>query len=154
MYFVDKIKKFKEDLIIFVDMDGVIAEYNLDKDKYNYRYKRPLISNIKVLEELSKLENVELHILSICKVNTDIKDKNDWLDECASFFKYENRVVISKEKYPNIASKDLKLNYLQEFVKTTDKKVILIDDDNMIIKYIIANLRDKVLLFQDSSLID
>ena len=47
LYFVQKIKDLIKDneTIIFVDMDGVIAEYGF-KEKLDFREKRPLESNI------------------------------------------------------------------------------------------------------------
>lgn len=66
MYLKNEIEKFKNDVIIYVDMDGVIADYEIGKP-LDFKNKRPLLSNINKLEEISKLSNVEMHILSICK---------------------------------------------------------------------------------------
>lgn len=150
MYFYEQIKKIEGAKSIYVDMDGVIAMYEVGK-AYGFDKKRPLMSNIKVLEEISKLPNTKMHILSICIKDSQIKEKNDWLDKNASFFKKENRHILSKETYKSITSGDLKLNYLKNNLKDT---TILIDDDNSILLYIRSTLKEKVILFQDSSLID
>ncbi len=152
MYFVQKIKELiKEETVIFVDMDGVIAEYAF-KEELDFRHKRPLKSNIAVLKQIAKLPNVTLHILSICRKDTQIADKNYWLDKYASFFK--ERTIISKESNRHKASKELKLAYLQKFKQENPSiKLILIDDDNGVLKYIWENL-EGIKLIQDSSLID
>lgn len=155
MYFVDKIKNDYSDkkLIIFVDMDGVIADFEAFKP-LDFLNKRPIKTNINTLKEVSKLKNVELHILSICKLDKQINEKNIWLDNYASFFKYQNRHIISKETFSGIKSKDLKCDFLKNFIiKKSDELIILIDDDNDILKYINDKL-DNVILFQDSSIVD
>lgn len=135
---------------IYVDMDGVIASYNIGKP-YDFENKRPLTTNIKTLSKINNLENTELFILSICKKDSQIKEKNNWLDKYAPFFQKDNRIIISKESNPNLSSKELKLNYLKSL--KTDNQIILIDDDNEIIKAIKDNAKN-IILYQDSELID
>ena len=62
MYFYNLIKDFKEELIIFVDMDGVITDYDFG-NKLDFKNKRPLTTNIKTLKKISELKKVELYIL-------------------------------------------------------------------------------------------
>ncbi|MFA5407495.1 MAG: hypothetical protein WC343_01860 [Bacilli bacterium] len=154
MYFEEKIKQILNGRkgILFVDMDGVIADYELNIP-LDFKAKRPLLSSIKKLENISLMNNIELHILSVCKTDDQITDKNNWLDKYAPFFKKENRVIISKESHPNIASKNLKLNYLILFAKERKEIIMMIDDDNGVLKHLASSL-DNVILFQDSSLID
>lgn len=135
---------------IYVDMDGVIASYDIGKP-YDFENKRPLTTNIKTLSKINNLENTELFILSICKKDSQIKEKNNWLDKYAPFFQKDNRIIISKESNPNLSSKELKLNYLKSL--KTDNQIILIDDDNEIIKAIKDNAKN-IILYQDSELID
>lgn len=135
---------------IYVDMDGVIASYNIGKP-YDFENKRPLTTNIKTLSKINNLENTELFILSICKKDSQIKKKNNWLDKYAPFFQKDNRIIISKESNPNLSSKELKLNYLKSL--KTDNQIILIDDDNEIIKTIKDNAKN-IILYQDSELTD
>ena len=135
---------------IYVDMDGVIASYDIGKP-YDFENKRPLTTNIKTLSKINNLENTELFILSICKKNSQIKEKNNWLDKYAPFFQKDNRIIISKESNPNLSSKELKLNYLKSL--KTDNQIILIDDDNEIIKTIKDNAKN-IILYQDSELTD
>lgn len=135
---------------IYVDMDGVIASYYIGKP-YDFENKRPLTTNIKTLSKINNLENTELFILSICKKDSQIKEKNNWLDKYAPFFQKDNRIIISKESNPNLSSKELKLNYLKSL--KTDNQIILIDDDNEIIKTIKDNAKN-IILYQDSELTD
>ena len=135
---------------IYVDMDGVIASYDIGKP-YDFENKRPLTTNIKTLSKINNLENTELFILSICKKDSQIKEKNNWLDKYAPFFQKDNRIIISKESNPNLSSKELKLNYLKSL--KTDNQIILIDDDNEIIKTIKDNAKN-IISYQDSELTD
>lgn len=144
----DILKKTNIDL--FVDMDGVIAAYEfgmpLDFDK-----KRPLLSNINKIKELSKLNGVKLHILSCCKKDYQIDLKNQWLDKYANFFDKENRFILSKETIVNLSSAEMKLNFLKNY--KTNSQIVVIDDDNQVIKTIGKNLSN-VIVLQDSELID
>lgn len=68
MYFYNLIKDIVGDkkTIMYVDMDGVIAAYDFGKS-LEFDKKSPLYTNIKKLEEVSKLDNIELRILSACR---------------------------------------------------------------------------------------
>lgn len=150
-YFTELIKKTYTDirLDIYVDMDGVIADY--DFGNLNFKNKRPIKTNIKTLEGLSSLPNVTLYILSIGKQEIDIKEKNKWLDTHAPFFKKENRYIIIKEKESNLSSKELKSNFFTK-IPQNSTKIILIDDDNTILKYLHEH-NPNIILYQDSSII-
>ena len=152
MYFYNEIQKLTKDkeTRIYVDMDGVIASYNFGKP-LDFKNKRPLTTNIKTLNKLCELENIELFILSVCKLNYQIKEKNDWLDKYAPFFDKDKRIIISKENNPSVESKELKLNYLKSL--NLNKQIIFIDDDNEILKFIHSNI-ENIILFQDSELVD
>lgn len=140
----------EKDIDLFVDMDGVIASYDFG-NPYAFDKKRPLTTNIKLLEEISKLEGITMHILSICKKDFQIKEKNDWLDINAPFFDKAKRFILSKETIVDTSSPVMKLNFLREF-QTTNQKVLL-DDDNQVLKAVGNNLKDTI-VFQDSELVD
>ncbi len=155
MHFLNKIKELLSDKkgIIFVDMDGVIADFEF-LAPLEFRNKRPLTTNINTLKEISLLDNVELYILSVCRKDFEVIDKNYWLDKYAAFFKKENRIIISKESYPDLSSSKLKAKFLKNSIeKIENKKIMVIDDDNGVLRYLSQNFED-VILFQDSSLID
>ncbi len=149
MNFYEKIKELsnQKSLVIFVDMDGVVACYDVGKP-YGYLDKRPLFNNINILKKINELANVELHILSVCKKDSDIVDKNKWLDKYIPFI--TKRTIISKENN-NLETRTLKLNYLKSL--DIDKQIILIDDDNVVLKTIKKEM-DDIILFQDSELVD
>ena len=118
MHFYNLIKNLssEKELVIFVDMDGVISSYDVGKP-LDFLNKRPLKENINKLEKINELPNIELYILSICRKNFQIEEKNIWLDKYAPFFKRENRIIISKQETDNTSSPEIKANYLKN-VKT------------------------------------
>lgn len=152
MHFYNLIKDLsdKKEIILFVDMDGVIASYDAGK-KIDFLNKRPLKENISKIEKVSELPNVELYILSICRKDFQIEEKNTWLDKYASFFQKENRIIISKEKLGNETSSEIKSNYLNNI--KTNKQIVLLDDDNSVLKHVMKNVEGAI-VFQDSELID
>lgn len=152
MHFYELIKELSNNnkAIIFVDMDGVIASYDFGKP-IDFANKRPITTNIKTLSQLCNLKNVELHILSVCRFDSEIKEKNDWLNKHAPFFEKEKRTIISKESNPHYSSKELKLNYLKSL--KFKEQIIFIDDDNEVLRTIQNGLKG-IILYQDSELID
>lgn len=152
MHFYDLIKDISKEkqIMMFVDMDGVLASFDVGKP-LDYLNKRPLTENINKIQKVGELPNVELHILSICKKDFQIEEKNIWLDKNAPFFEKENRTIISKENLEGITSAEIKANYLKNI--KTDKQVVLLDDDNAILKCVMKNA-EEVVVFQDSELID
>ncbi len=151
MNFYNEIKKYGDQKIdLYVDMDGVIADYGFGKP-LDFKNKRPLLTNIKVLEKIATLKNVEIFILSICKKDYQKKEKDDWLNKYAPFIHKENRIIISKESNEGFASKELKTNYLKEI--KTDSLIIFIDDDNELLKFVRDNVNN-IILYQDSILVD
>lgn len=152
MHFFDIINNLTKEssIILFVDMDGVIASYDAGKP-LDFLNKRPLTENINKLKIISTIQNVELHILSVCRKDYQIEEKNIWLNKYAAFFIKENRHIISKELLDGISSKEVKGNFLKHF--KTEKKMILLDDDNAVLNYVMKNVKD-ILVFQDSELID
>ena len=88
MHFYNLIKNLssEKELVIFVDMDGVISSYDVGKP-LDFLNKRPLKENINKLEKINELPNIELYILSICRKNFQIEEKNIWLDKYAPFLK-------------------------------------------------------------------
>lgn len=152
MHFYELIKKLSKTkkTIVYVDMDGVIASYDFGKP-LNFENKRPLFTNIKTLSKLSDLENIELHILSVCRLDSQIIEKNVWLDKYAPFFERNKRNIISKQSSPKCSSKKLKLNYLKSL--KSEEQIVLIDDDNEVLETIHKELKN-VILYQDSELID
>ena len=152
MYFYNLIKEISlnNKVILFIDMDGVIASYDFGHP-LDFVNKRPLFTNIKKLEKLCDLKNVELHILSVCREDKQIDEKLNWLKKYVPFIKHENVHILSKHSNMDNSSSKMKLAVLKEY--KTNNKIALIDDDIRVLRLIADNNSD-ILLFQDSALID
>ena len=72
MHFYELIKSMSGTIDLFIDMDGVVADYNVGEAS-NYDQKRPLTTSIKALEKVSKFDNVEMYILSITRMNEGLE---------------------------------------------------------------------------------
>lgn len=152
MYLKDFLEQFNDKKIkLFVDMDGVIADYIFGSAQ-DYDKKRPLYDSINKLEIISKMSNVELYILSATRYSSGFEQKNYWLDTYAPFFKKENRIIISREENNMIASSILKAEYLANYERD-GSVLILIDDDPKNLKDV-RKLSDDVILLKDSVLVD
>ena len=152
MYLKEYLEQFGDKKIkLFVDMDGVIADYIFGSAK-DYDKKRPLHDSISKLEKISKMENVELYILSSTRYSSGIEQKNWWLDNYASFFKPENRIIISREANNMRDSSTLKAEYLSNY-KRDNSVLILIDDDPKNLKDV-QKLNEDIVLLKDTVLID
>ena len=152
MYLKEYLEQFKDKKIkIFVDMDGVVADYIFGSAK-DYDKKRPLYDNIDKLEEISKMENVELLILSTTRYSSGYDQKNWWLDNYAPFFKKGNRIILSREDNDMIASSILKAEYLENYERD-GSVLILIDDDPKNLKDV-NKLNKDVILLKDTVLVD
>ena len=152
MHFYELIKELtkNEETDIYVDMDGVIASYEFGKP-LDFKNKRPLKTNIETIKKVSLLNNITVHILSVCREDYQINQKQEWLDKYASFFKKENRNILSKETFTNETSSELKSKFLNKLER--NKKIILIDDDNKVLEVVRKNNPD-IILLQDSELVD
>lgn len=152
MFIKDFLKQFgNQKIILFVDMDGVIADYDVGQAK-DYHKKRPLISSIKKLEKVSRMKNVEMYILSVTRMNSGIAEKHEWLDKFVPFIKKENRYILSREANDFRLSRDLKTAYIKE-VKKKGTVTVFIDDDPRILDDVKINIPDVVLL-KDTALVD
>ena len=152
MYLKEYLDRYKDKKIkLFVDMDGVIADYEFGAAK-EYDKKRPLYDSIKKLEEISKMDNIKLYIFSATRYSKGLEEKNWWLDKYAPFFEKENRIIISREAFSMEKSAILKAKYLKD-LKRDDSLLIVIDDDPRNLKEI-HELNSDVILLKDTVLID
>ena len=133
-------------------MDGVIADYDFGIPK-DYDKKRPLYDNIKKIEDISKMENIELYILSVTRMTNGIEEKNTWLDKYVSFIKKENRIILSREENNFLESSLLKAQYLKNIERNNNIIIIVIDDDPKVLKEINNQNKDAILL-KDTALVD
>ena len=152
MYLENFLEKYNDKKVkMFVDMDGVIADFNFGEAR-NFDKKRPLYSSISKLENISKKDNVDLYIFSATRMNKGYDEKQYWLDKYAPFFKKENRVIISREKHDFLESSELKADYMKN-VERDGSVLIVIDDDPKNLRAI-RKLNDDVVLLKDTALID
>ncbi len=152
MYLKDYLQQYDNKKVkMYVDMDGVIADYIVG-DAANFDKKRPLFTTINKLEEISKMKNVELFILSISRMDEGITQKNEWLDKYAPFFKKENRVIIPRESNDFKSSSELKSTYVKD-LKRDDSVVVVVDDDPRIL-FAIKDMCPDVVLLKDTVLVD
>lgn len=152
MYLKKYLEAFENRKIkLFVDMDGVIVDYVVGSTS-DFHKRRPLISSIEKLNEISKMENVELFILSVTKMDEGLKQKQIWLDKYAPFFKENNRIILSRESNSFKSSADLKAEFLKDFERE-NSTLILIDDDPTILKKMME-INSDVVLLKDTALVD
>ncbi len=152
VYLENFLEQYKDKKVkMFVDMDGVIADFDFGMT-YDYDKKRPLYSSIEKLESISKKDNVDLYIFSATRMNKGYDEKQYWLDKYAPFFKKENRVIISREKHDFVESATLKANYMKN-VERDGSVLVVIDDDPKNLRAIHQSNEDVVLL-KDTALVD
>ena len=153
MYFKSRIDELGNIKIkLYVDMDGVVADYDMGGSKLDYSVKRPLYSNIKQIEEISKYKNIEVYILSVTRHNEGIDQKQYWLDKYMPFIKKENRILLSREENEMKRSRIIKAEYLKDIV-SDDYKIILIDDDPTVIDEV-KETSPNIILMKDTVLVD
>ena len=131
-------------------MDGVIVDFDVGNAS-EYDKKRPLLTNIDILREVAKNENVEMFILSITRLTIGREEKNIWLDKYVEFIKPENRYIISREENNFLPSKKLKKNFIKKIARD-DSVIVIIDDDPAIIDEI-RKANDDVYLLKDTALV-
>ena len=152
MYLKEYLETFKnKNIKIFVDMDGVIVDYVVGSTS-DFHKRRPLISSIKKLEEISKMENVELFILSVTRMDEGYNQKQIWLDKYAPFFNKNNRIILSRESNQYKSSAELKADFIRNF-KRDDSILLFIDDDPIVLKKMVEINKDVVPL-KDTVLVD
>lgn len=151
MYFEEYLNKIDNNIKLFIDMDGVVADYDFGK-AYDYHKKRPLFDNIKKLEKISKKKNIELYILSVTRQNVGYNQKMKWLNKNMPFIKKENIFIISREANNLVISSILKANFLKKFDRE-GCQIVVIDDDPRVLKEIHKKNED-VILLKDTVLTD
>ena len=150
MYIDDVLEQHKNKKIrLFVDMDGVIADYEVGKAR-DYDKKRPLKTNIEKLKDISENPNIEMNILSVTRYDEGFEQKNIWLDEFAPFFDKKHRNIISRESNEFEKSSILKANFIRGLKR--NKIIIIIDDDPIVLKRI-RKMNEDVILLKDTALV-
>ena len=160
--FVNEIKeicKKNKKVDMYIDMDGTIAEYHLynpeeisRKMEEEYLKNEPLKNVIDVLEEISKINNIELYILSLSKTKKITEKKKIWLKKYVPFIKEENWIILTKEigEYSNENRNEIKGKNIELRQKDYDKSIML-DDEQVVLREAKKILNDKIEVFHISS---
>lgn len=164
MYLLEEIKKIIENnskkIAIFVDMDGVVADYRFGEGKNIknnengvYLNKRPIYTTINNLKKISDEIDCKMFILSSCLFKEQAVEKDLWLDKYMPFIKKENRIFILSENFE--ARKKLKIGKIREKIDSNECELaILIDDTHEILFLALSELKEKVIPFHVITLID
>lgn len=160
--FVNEIKeicKKNKKVDMYIDMDGTIAEYHLynpeeisRKMEEEYLKNEPLKNVIDVLEEISKINNIEMYILSLSKTKKITEKKKIWLKKYVPFIKEENWIILTKEigEYTNENRNEIKGKNIELRQKDYDKSIML-DDEQAVLRAAKKMLDNKVEVFHVSS---
>ena len=146
---------------LFVDMDGTIVEYNVYPDGYITNQSKGLFLNqsplddvIENLKRVSTIENLEIYILSLSKSNIIIEEKKQWLKKYVPFIKESNYIILCRENgdYNSENREYIKSEKMKEKLEKYDY-VILLDDEQKILRRTQKELADKGRVFHVSSAI-
>ena len=161
--FYNKIKticcKYKK-VAMFVDMDGTIVEYIVHpfgsittKSKGLFLNGKPIKSVINELEEISKIENLDLYILSMARSNIIVHEKKEWLKNNASFINEDRYIILNREAgdYGDDNRNIIKAKKIQEKLENDYDYAIFLDDDHKVIHKAQELLKDKCEVFHISS---
>ena len=160
--FVNEIKeicKKNKKVDMYIDMDGTISEYHLynpeeisRKMEEEYLKNEPLKNVIDVLEEISKINNIEMYILSLSKTKKITEKKKIWLKKYVPFIKEENWIILTKEigEYSNENRNEIKGKNIELRQKDYDKSIML-DDEQVVLREAKKILNDKIEVFHISS---
>ncbi len=132
-----EIKHFRDD-VIFVDMDGTIAEYyklpkdlngNIDFVNYDiFKYSKAVwevIDKLRILEA----EGKRICILSASPNNICNNDKIEWLEQYLPFIKKEDIFFCGNKQYKHVF-----LEQLMKKFKLKPEQVMVIDDDHNVLE--------------------
>ena len=157
--FKEYLKSFGDKTInIYIDMDGVVADYDFEgyendgTNKDIYRYKRPVMSSINPLKEVSALKNVNLYILSVSRYESQIDGKLDWLSKHMDFIDKENIFILPRDTNNFKKANVLKRDFLQDRLDNDDIN-IHIDDSHDVLKTL-EELDNGMILLHVTSIID
>lgn len=162
--FYSKIKKICEEnnkVAMFIDMDGTIVEYTVYPDsKFStltegtFLNAEPLNIVIENLKKISKIENLDLYILSLSKNSVIKEEKKKWLNKYVDFIDEENWIIINKEKgeYNKDNRDRIKCDKMKEKIMQYDYEILL-DDDHKILKQTQQDLGEKCSVFHITSAI-
>ena len=165
-FFLDEINKKcteNERVAMFIDMDGTIVNYPVylkgtisNTTSGKFINEKPLKLIIDKLEEISKISNIDLYILTLAKSSIIVEEKKEWLKKNINFITPDRWIILDKQKGEyNSDNRDYvkawKMKEIQEKYKYN--KVILLDDDHEILKTTLNELKEDSLVYHISTAI-
>lgn len=159
MYLYNLIKDIDGDVSIYVDMDGVLVDFDVTdkKDIENntedyFLNRRPINAVIEVFKKIKiDFPAVELNILSSCRFLDQADDKKKWLEIHAPFFDNINFTVRSLHDFE--LTRVLKAQMLKENFDE-NKTIILIDDTHSVLREVHKELEGKVKVIHVTSIFE
>lgn len=163
MFFINELKNIKENnscnIAIFIDMDGVVADYRFGEGKNiennipgTYSNKRPITTSINILKEVSNTFDFDMYILSSCRYNEQAVEKSKWLEKYMPFICKKNQLFVVSNSFDD--RKMLKINKVKELIDKKYDKVIMVDDTHDILSLAIKELGEKVIPYHVITLFD
>lgn len=158
---IEKICSEHNKVALFVDMDGTITEYKVYQDGFITNETKEVFLNaepvniiIDKLEEISKIDNIEIFILSLSKSNIIREEKEKWLKKYVPFIKESNYIILIRENgdYNSETRTYIKAQKMKEKLNNYDY-VVLLDDEHKILKATQKELQNKGEVFHISSAI-
>ncbi len=163
MYFINELKKIKKEnssnIAMFIDMDGVVADYRFGEGKNiennvpgTYQNKRPISTAINIIKEVNNTFDFDMYILSSCRHDEQAIEKSNWLEKNMPFIDKKHQLFVVSNTFED--RKMLKINKIKEIMENNYNKVIMIDDTHDILFLAIKELGDKVIPYHVITLFD
>lgn len=163
MYFINELKKISEEnssnIAIFIDMDGVVADYRFGEGKNiennvpgTYLNKRPISTAINILKEVSNTFDFDMYILSSCRHGEQAVEKSKWLEQNMPFIDKKHQLFVISNTFED--RKILKIDKIKEIMDNEYDKAIIIDDTHDILFLAIKELGNKVIPYHVITLFD
>lgn len=163
MFFIEELKKITNQkdckMAIFVDMDGVVADYRFGEGKNiennvsgTYLYKRPIYTVINILKTVNEELNFDIYILSSCRYKEQAEEKSEWLEKYMPFINKNNQIFVIASTFED--RKMLKINKVKELLDKKYDKAVMIDDTHDILFLAIKELNDRVIPYHVITLLD
>lgn len=158
MYLYNLVKNIDGDVVIYVDMDGVLVDFDVadhldiaNNTESYFLNRRPIKMVIDIFKKIGELPNVRLEILSSCRFIEQADDKRKWLEIHAPFFADINFTVRSLNNFEK--STVLKTKFLKEKIGE-NKTIILVDDTHSVLREVLSELNGKVKVIHITSIFE
>lgn len=140
--------KSKQNIDVYVDMDGVLAEYVygegekiLNGETTVYLNKRPIKTIAKLIKKYYTKNS--FYIVTSCKTFEQFETKKQWIKKHLPFFNLENVYCVFSENFSDRIGD--KVKYIGDLVKSRNNYSILIEDTHEILKRCWENNKESIL---------